>query len=241
MGHFKYIVLVILFCVIVSCEKYEGNPDRFATYDRLMAGMDLSCPEGEADMFLKAIINDRELCYLQGVEGRRFEARYYSNFTTPGPGTSVGNEPTEVRRRIGMSFDHTGFIEGDDYVEFWLPFMPGDTDEITYLKTFFEKEEYKVKDEMNRDEDIRIQLRMLKRVNETAGLGYNISSTYGDQEGSFLRVKYVKIDEDEESIRFDFELEFECNLYHFYQNGREGLWSKLTDGVLKAEITLEKE
>ena len=153
----------------------------------------------------------------------------------------MGTETGEVKKRIGMTFDHPKFIEGDDYLEFWLPLMPGDTDEITYWKTFFAQQVHSVKDVNNNDEDVLIRIRMLERVNETAGLGYSLSSEYGDQEDSYLRVKYVKMDEDEESVRFDFELEFECNLYHFYQNGREGLWSKLTDGVLKAEITLQKE
>ena len=82
MNYSKFIVLVILFCVVTSCEKYQGNPDRFATYDRLMAGMDLSCPEGDgnSEMYLRATVLNTEVCYFQGVEDRFFRCQILFQF-----------------------------------------------------------------------------------------------------------------------------------------------------------------
>ncbi len=241
MRYLKYLPAIILPCLFYSCEKYEGNPNTIATYDRLMSNLDLSCPDAVSDIYMSATMDNTQVCYLDKVEDRNFNFGYFSNFTTPGPGTNVGSEPSVVKKRIRISFRHQEFIEGEDYIELWLQKMPGDTDQITYLKTFFAKSVHNIKDLRDRDQDVLIRLRMLDRVTDTAGRGYNISSEYGDQEGSFLKVNHLNIEEDKEVVRFSFEMEFECNLYHFSQNGREGLWSELTDGKLKAEIVMDKE
>lgn len=236
----KTLLALIVICLMVSCNSYEVDPTRVATYNRLMENMDLSCPEYNSEIYLKCIVDNTELCYFDGMDEREFTYGYATSFTTAGPTAETSIEGSDLKRRTRFSFKHPKFIEGEDYLEIWLPKMQADFDQITYFRNFFDKEQYNIKDPKDKDEDILIELRMLDRITETGGLGYDISCEYGDQEGSYLKVKHVEITEDKETVNFNFELEFECNLYHFYQFGREGLWSELTEGVLKAEITLNK-
>lgn len=236
----KSLLALFIICILVSCYKYEADPTREATYNRLMVNMDLSCLDFDSDVYLRCNIDNTQLCYFDSVEKRKFDFGYYTLFTTAGPSASTTVEGSEVYRRTILSFKHPKFIEGEDYLEISLPKMDSELDQITYLRKFFNVDEYNILDVSNQDNDVRILLKMLDRITDTGGLAYNISSEYGDQQDSYLKVKSIEIKEDKETVSFDFELEFKCNLYHFYQFGREGLWSELTDGVLKAKITLNK-
>jgi len=236
--------------LLFACYKEEFHYDPYlvSTYQQFLENLILDCPADTNQYYFKGIINDYQTCYYNSVDGRILSADIYSKFTTPGPSFNTGDPISDLRIGLIISLPHYPYRQGADYIKISFPDVSGNVDKVEYLDSIFAIKNYRVKSgtgyettNLNINENkFNITLEMIDLSKDgNGGNVFIISSQFGSQEDSF--VKIIKADKSIENgeVYYSIMLQLECNLYHWPQYGKKGLWGKVKSGILAAKFKVK--
>ena len=229
------IALPLLLFSFLACQKEPLNK-RAIRYQKLLDSLVLDCPIDTSEYFFKATIDGKQACYYAGVDDLVLYFGISSIFTTPSPQFNTGDTISDIRKGASLRILHTPVIEGEDYVFVRFPQYSIDRDTLEYLDSLFNIEYHKVAATEEERDNFTIEFALIAVANGSITIRNAISSVYGPQDDSYVRFRKVEKSREADGTYYYIEMEVECNLYHFYQNGQEGLWSKLEDGIFVAKF-----
>lgn len=231
---------VFLFLVIISCKKEEVyyNVYLVETYQKLLEGLELDCPSGTSDNYFYATIAGQETCYLEGVDEKQLIFGITAKFTTSSPSFNTNSQPpSDLRRAAFLSIRNSPVIYGEDYVQFEFPDYEFHRDTVEYLDSIFSIEYHEIRSHESEVDKFKVELSMVDVVQESGGgINFPISSRFGNQEESYLRFRKVESFRENGHTYYYIEMEVECKLYHWPQNGKEGLWGTIENGIFVATL-----
>ena len=243
------IVISIITFSLFTCQKEEFQYDPYlvSTYQQFLEDLVLDCPSDTSEYYFKGIINGYQTCYYDGIDGRILRYGISSKFTTPGPSFNTGDTISDAKRGFHIEFPHYPYRQGEDYIDIAFPDVSANIDKYVYLDSMFAKTNYEVKsgtEDENytsfiTDDKFLITLNMMdKHEDSNGGHVFPISTQFGSQDDSYVRI--IKADKTVENgvVYYFIVLEIECNLYHWPQYGKEGLWGKIENGILVAKCKI---
>ncbi len=237
----KVLVFIILFSV--SCKKEPYYPQE-AKFQEMLDHLVLECNERESDDYFKAIIKGQDACYYDGVNGYSKRIDYLNHFVTKGPNTSSGVISSGHVINFGILLGVSDATTYQHCILFQTPVFPVRITKEQYLDSLFSISNHKIIDRNNK-EGIKVELNMFDKQSKNSASVYSFYAETGYQkEDSYLR--FIKADKVNENgtIYYDIEMEVQCYLYYhknedgFVQYGKEGLWGKLENGILKMKVKL---
>ena len=229
------IALPLLLISFLACQKESLNK-RAIRYQMLLDNLVLDCPTDTSEYYFKATIDGKQTCYYSGVDGLQLFFSTTSRFTTPSPQLNTGDTISDARKGARLSIRHSPAIQGEEYVYIHFPDYALGRDTLEYLDSLFNIEHHDVAAAKEERDNFTVEFSLVAIKNGSSSIRNAISSIYGPQEGSYVRFRKVEKTREADGTYYYIEMEVECNLYHFYQNGQEGLWSKLEDGIFVAKF-----
>lgn len=222
--------------ILISCRKSNTYLENYA---QALANVNITCPSGSSEFFLKSKLDEEELCYYEGVNNLVFRWGYSILFTTPGSSVSSGDTIQFMGRKGNMWFSDPDDPEQDG-LEFSFPIGPEEQSELDYLDKLFAKESLIYNDPLDENNVVVEYAMKIPTIGGGANV-YSNSSKNGAQDSGFFNIVNVERIEDEATVTFKYEFEFECVLYLNPQYRGGGVWRNLTDGILKGEIVVDKQ
>ena len=235
--------LLLLFSAVIlllSCgedDTLTPREIRYAKYQGFLDSMVLDCPEDTSQYYFKAIVNGQQVCHYDGVDGLKLRFGFTSKFETPSPSLGAGDTISNARRGARLNIKYYPPRQKTPYFSVCFPCFPLERDRIDYLDSLVSKQiDYPVRSTPEEENAFLIELVMLDLRDEYGGLAYPISSKFGPQDGSYVRFRKVERIREDTRLFYYIEMELACKLYHWDQNGQEGLWSTLEEGLFVAKF-----
>ncbi len=246
-------IIIVLLCLFLGCRKDENYNEYFIeTYkDILQNSLNFTCEDLESGNFLKAEINNQKACFFDGHNNNILQFYFFERYITSSPSTS-GSKEKDFKGCI-ISIKPIESIKRQPYLLIEFPSLHKSTNNVSYLDSLFNIKDHMVisnKDVIHSNDSDFVDIALenytggfLKKFkidlvipNDSVGNVFVISSIFGDQSGSYVKILNYKKTTERDGIYYNLELAFKCNLYHFPQYGKSGLWSKLNNGVFVAKI-----
>lgn len=233
-------------------EETEYNPYFTETYqDILDNSLVFKCDDVISDNYVKAIINGQSACFYDGYDNNYIGFGFTNKFTTSTP--STGGQISNERRGCYIEIRPLKPIYRRHFLSIEFPDFNIGVDPINYIDSVFRIYEHQIMGVEDVKEDPKLDFvgnALLKSTggflkkfkieliipNDTIGNTFKISSIFGNQNGSYLKVKNAKKIIDRDEIFYEIVLEFQCKLYHYPQYGKNGLWGKIENGLFVAKI-----
>ena len=230
------IVFPLLLLFTLACQKEPRLKQRFITYQKLLNNLALDCPTDTSEYYFKAAIKGTPTCYYAGIDSLQLFFGTTSIFTTSSPSFSTGDTISDIRKGARLAIRHSPMRDQEDYIFIHFPEYAIHRDTLEYLDSLFNIEYHKVAASKEERDNFTIEFAVVDKPNGSLAHRYPIQSIYGPQDDSYVRFRKVEKTREADGTYYYIEMEVECNLYHFYQNGQEGLWSKLEDGIFVAKF-----
>lgn len=237
----KTIIAITFLLSIFSCWKEEPQYNEYlvTTYQQLLDNLVLDCPSDTSEYYFKATIAGQPTCYFDGVDGRKLKFYSTVKFTTPSPSFNTGNLPNDVRNSAYLDIKHKPTRQGEDFVRVKFPDYDFDRDLVEYLDSLFAIEIHELA-ATTEEADIKFEVELsmidMKYPETDGGIVFPISTRFGNQDDSYIRFRKVEKTLEQGYVYYYIEMEVECSLYHWPQNGKEGLWGKIENGILVAKF-----
>ena len=256
----KIIWTIIAFVTVVSgCCKDEPyfNPYFVENYnDILKNSLFFDCDDVTADSYMKATINGQDACYYDGYDNYFLDFNFSNKYSTPSPSTDVtfstGGNVSNARQGCSISIRPIKWVSREKYLLFSFPDFNLSVDPIVYFDSFLVISEHQIlgvediKEDPNLDfvqnaflksgggvlQKCKIELQVLDAI----GNSFVMSTVFGSQKDSYLKIKKVKKTTFNGSVFYDLVFDFKCSLYHWPQYGKQGLWGKVENGTFVARI-----
>ncbi|MEM9545742.1 MAG: hypothetical protein AAGA77_07205 [Bacteroidota bacterium] len=232
----KIIVISFAILSILACDDHlSGYKD---SYRRALANLDISCKEGNSEIYLKCDLDDEPLCYYEGVDNYEILYGYATRSVTPGPSFTTG-DTIQVQGRFGKIRFYDPENANDDILDIWFPLGPFEQSETRYLDRLFSEKELNYN--ASGDSNNVVVKYLMKEPAKYSGFNvYDNSSEHGVQEeNAYFRIEQVEKEEDDATITYRFEFKFKCSLYYNPQY-KSDVGRELDNGVFKGEITIDK-
>ncbi len=246
--------VIIVFTILLSgCCKDEPyiNPYFKENYnDILDNNLNFDCEDHVADNYMKATINNQQGCYYDGYDGYFLDFAFVSKFTTATPSTS--GTVSNARQGCQVTIRPIKWETRKKYLLFSFPDFNLSVDPIHYLDSLLAISEHQIlsKDDIKEDPNLDfVQNAFLKagggvlqkciielKIYDAPGNSFVISTVFGSQKDSYLKIKKVRKITSEEGIFYDLVFDFKCSLYHWPQYGKQGLWGTVENGTFVAKI-----
>lgn len=257
MSYKNLVFYIVLFITIHGCciDEPDNNTYFTKTYQNILdSSLVFKCDDIISDNYVKAIIGGQEACYYDGYDNNFLQFYIVNKYITSSP--STGGQISDARRGCILGIRPIKPIYRRHSISFQFPDFNIGVDPIVYLDSIFGIYEHQiigvedVKDDPNLDFVENALLKstggFLKKFkidliipNDTIGNTFKISSIFGNQKGSYLRVKKAEKIIERDGVYYEIIFEFHCKLYHFPQYGKEGLWGTIENGLFVAKIKAE--
>jgi hypothetical protein len=250
-----YVIQIALFIAALnSCNKEPCLSAFQEKYIALLDSLKLECKDTVSLATIKANALGQDFCFHQGIDGYSLQFGITNKFTTASPEFSTNAVVNDARRGAWLSILNYNKPSYRIIIDF--PDFSHGIDTIHYLDSIFAIKTHPImgiddivvnsKDDFVMQEltkagggylpKFKIDFQLSLSEGDNGGIGYNISSIYGEQKNAYLIVIKAEKKEERDGTYYDLELDFNCRLYHFYQNGKEGLWSELKNGKFIGKI-----
>jgi hypothetical protein len=234
-----FFLIFLIFIIFLGCKKKIEEPfqDQYLleTYQSFLDGLILDCPTDSSEYYFKAKIKGEETCYYDGIDGKKLLFGITAKYTTVSPNTSTANPSYAVKSAI-LSIRNEPFVQADDYILIGFPDFAFERDTVEYLDSIFSIEYHEIRSNLEEPDRFQVELQMMDLVKENAGVYFPISTRFGNQDDSYIRFRNVEQIREFGHVYYSIEMEVECNLYHWPQYGKEGLWGKVEDGIFVAKF-----
>lgn len=232
---------------LLSCDE-EPVYHQEAKFQEMVDHLVLDCPDIDGEDYFKATINGMDACYYDGYDGMKKELSYRNTFVTKGSSFSTNQNYSDFGHTIyfGITSDLT--TKYQDWISFRTPKFSANVSKEHYLDSLFSIPYHKLRDRNNPDL-ISVRLNMLDRNDKikssNGGVIYSFTTDSGYQgEDSFIH--FVKVEKIQTAgiTYYKIEMKVQCDLYYkkekdgYTPYGKEGLWGRLDNGVLKMNVLL---
>lgn len=247
--------VIIVFIILLSgCCKDEPyiNPYFKENYNDILANhLNFDCEDLIADNYMKATINGQQACYYDGHDGYFMDFAFTNKFSTSSPSTlgTISN----ARQGCHITIRPVQRAIGEKYLFFSFPDFNLSVDPIHYLDSLWAISDHSVLGVEDIKEDPNLDFvqnafiksggGILKKIlielyiqDDTTGNNFIISSVFGSQKDSFLKIKKVRKTTNIDGVFYDLVFDFKCSLYHWPQYGKQGLWGTVENGTFVAKI-----
>jgi hypothetical protein len=176
--------------------------------------------------------------------------------STPAPSTNVtfstGGNVSNARRGCGISIRPKNWVSREKYLLVSFPDFNLSIYPIAYFDSLLAIPEHQIlgvddiKEDPNLDfvqnafikagggflQKCKIELQVLDAI----GNSFVLSTVFGSQKDSYLKIKKVKKTTFNGSVFYDLVFDFRCSLYHWPQYGKQGLWGTVENGTFVTRI-----
>jgi|GEM_PF-1754829 len=259
---FKKFLTITAFVIfsLLACKKEDRIDPYFAeVYPQILEEIDINCEEGISDHFISVKINGVEFCRYEDISKYDFRLWVSNKFTTTSPSINTGDVPSNSRKGMSLKLGDSS-INREEYFNIQFPDFELDRNVYEYLDSLTNieyhdiigAEDIIIPDGLSLVEEgllkssggylnkFHVELSSKDYKTETLGSVFSITSIFGAQKDSFLRFRKVKKTKEIDGIYYYFEIEYECNIYHWAQYGYEGLWGELRDGIIEVKVKVEE-
>lgn len=246
-------VIIVFVIVLSGCCKDEPyiNPYFKENYnDILVNHLNFDCEDHVAENYMKAIINGQQACYYDDHDGYFMDFAFTSKFTTSTPSTT--GTVSNARQGCHLTIRPFQLETRKKYLLFSFPDFNLSVDPIHYLDSLWAISDHSIlgvediKEDPNLDFVQNAFLKagggILKKckieliVYDAPGNSFVISTVFGSQKDSYLKIKEVRKTTAKDGVFYDLVFDFKCSLYHWPQYGKQGLWGTVEDGTFVARI-----
>jgi len=241
----KTIILSLTLIMMLSCKKEGVNYPQEEKFNEMVNHLDLNCLDTSSSDFFKAIINGKNACYYDGVNNMKKELSYRNYFVTGSPSTTT-QPPKDAGHVIlfGITLDLEKGQKYQNWVEFSTPRFDLGISKEMFLDSLFSISDHQIAGK-NFPNGIKVKLSMYDKKQKSGGSVYSFYSEVGCQSSeSYLRFRKVEKKVEFGYKYYDIEMEVQCDLFYhvnddgYAQYGKEGLWGKLENGLLKMKVRL---
>lgn len=246
--------VIVFLTVLSSCCKDEPyiNPYFKENYNDILANhLNFDCADHVAVNYMNAHINEQKACYYDGYDGYFLDFGFTSKFSTSSPSTS--GTVNNARQGCHVTIRPVQRVNRKKYLLFNFPDFNLSVDSIHYLDSLLAISDHSILGVEDIEEDPNldfVQNAILKAgggflkkfliqlyiQDETIGNSFIISSVFGSQKNSYLKIKKVRKTTTTDGVFYDLVFDFKCSLYHWPQYGKQGLWGTVEDGTFVAHI-----
>lgn len=238
---------------MVGCAKDEPelNPYFVKNYQKLLDSLTFKCDTVSADNYIKADINGHQVCYYDGYDDMSLSFGFSNKFTTPSP--STGGEVSNARRGCRLSISPRKKKFCKHYISIDFPDFNLDMDPVIYFDSILSIKEHGITGTtdilidpkagfVSREMDkasggfLRKCKITFNMPTDTIGNLFLMSTVFGDQTGSYLKIIHANKTRKPDGIYYDLIFEFRCKLYHWPQYGKKGLWGAIDNGVFVGTV-----
>lgn len=237
------IKLVCIFFVIGGCKK-EYLPGA-------LNEISFDCPTEESIFYFEGDMEDEHFCYHNEVNGYEIEFSTTTGLITTGP--ELGVSPNDIdtsnspnsRMWVNLGFRPKAVFEGSPigeipHLKHWLVIeSPTNTVGTLVSKIISENikniEELPLQsDKISSDDGFNINFRFNNLEKNRSDI---FEARGGNQEGSFLRITELDIQESPTDIKqYTVTFEFECNLYYYGEPNQ--FYKRLRNGIMKIQFEI---
>lgn len=257
------IKVLAVISLITSCQTEENfiNPYFAENYPLVLAEIDIECIESNEQYYISANINNQEFCHDQEKVGE-FSFAVTNKFSTASPSFSTNQEENNARKGLRLSLGSPD----EQFQEYFILHFPDfnlERNVHDYLDSLTEltnhdligSEDIIIPEDASPEEEVmleigsgwlnhfKLELRSTDLINDpngniSGGGQFVISTVFGTQENSFLRINEFERKSEFDGIYYYMDISFECDLHHWPQYGYEGIWANIRDGriTLKTKI-----
>lgn len=253
-----YLKFFTVFAVIILCWSCSTDEEPYVSpyfkekYDYILANsLFFECKDFKANSYVKAVINGQQACYYDGDDNWFLEFAFTSKFTTPSP--STGGPISGARQGCLLNIRPIERVYREKYLVIRFPDFHLGVDPIVYFDSLMALRELQIYGVEDVKEDPKLDfvqnaflrsgsgflnkcLIELKIQDDGIGNSFTISTVFGSQKGSYLKIRNAKKIISPDGIYYDLVLDFRCSLYHWPQYGRQGLWGTVEDGTYVARV-----
>jgi len=256
----RHSIFIVFLLFLFSCSKDcpEVNPYFAEVYPKILDEIDIECTESNEEYYIYALINGEEFCHDQEKTGT-FNLEVSNKFTTPSPNISISSGQVYDNARHGLALTLGTKQHFNEYFRINFPDFNLDRIASNHLDSLLHLEDHDIlgKEDIFIPQDLHIAeqallqanggylnkflitLNSLDVKNETSAINFRISAIFGDQEGSYLKFNEYRKMVEPDGIYYYFDIEFECNLYHWPQYGYEGIWGEIREGRIVTKVKLQ--
>lgn len=226
----SYLILTII-VLIWSCEEQEPffSPYFLENYPKLLDNLNFYCPDQGSEKIISFDVLNQHNCYYDNIDDRFFIFAMHHTFTTPSPTITTG-EKYDSKKLLGLTTHRKSYIYADNNILFYFPMVEEECDDENYLDSIFAINKFEIRSNINSKNSVLILMDI--RADSTGNI-FAISSEFGPQNDGYFKINLANKTFVDGHLCYELECEFECNLYHWPQYGKKGLFSKLSNGIIR--------
>ncbi|MFN8319282.1 MAG: hypothetical protein U0V54_07645 [Saprospiraceae bacterium] len=235
-------LLMCFTLLLVGCIKEENfHPSETEeNYTNLISNLNPHCPDSSSESSFTMLLNNHNVCYYDGVEGKVSRMQKYVQYTTPGPSIVSNSQTSDVTNNFVfgiLKLDYEPYI---DDVRIHTPKFQPERDPEAYLDSIFSIKNHKILSKNGDDrESFEIELHAGIKF-ATGGLSlFKITTSNGPQAESSLVINEVRKLVEDGVLYYDLDISLNCVLYHWSQTGRTGVFARLENGRLVSRFKPE--
>ena len=225
-------IIIYTSLILCACEKGEPfiNPYFLENYPKLLGNLKFGCPDqkGSENIISFNVLNQSN-CYYDNFEDRFFIFGMAHSFATPSPTFTTGQK-IESKKLLVLTTHRKNYIYADNNISIYFPTVGEEYNDENYLDSIFAINKFEIRSSINSKNSVLIGMSI--RV-DSAGNFFLLSSEFGPQNDAYFKINIANKSFDDGHLCYKLECEFECNLYHWPQYGKTGLFSKISNGSIK--------
>ncbi|MEO1518242.1 MAG: hypothetical protein AAFV95_24695 [Bacteroidota bacterium] len=237
----KLLFLPLALLMLFSC-KDDDDPSpreiRYQIYQEFLDGLEFDCPsDSTSAYYFKGAINGEQACYYDGIDGVEVSFGFLSKFETSGSSTS--DSVFNVRQGANLLFVPFPLENGEEFIDLIFPCFERGKSRIEYIEALFAIENHQILSDQLEDNGFEVMLNLMELRGKNEGVTYPLSTRWGPQPNSYLRLRKAERSRIDDTIYYEIEMELACDLYHWEQNGQTGLWGRIEQASIRAKFPIK--
>lgn len=226
----RYLILAIV-SLIWSCEKQESYYSHYflENYPKLLDSLNFSCPDVSSENVIIIDVLNQHNCYYDNIDDRFFIFAMHHTFTTPSPTITTG-EKYDSKKHLGLTTHRNNYIYADNNISIYFPMVGEEYNNENYFDSILAINKFNIRSNINFKDGVLIFMDL--RADSTGNV-FLIGSEFGPQNDGYFIINFANKKFIGGRTCYELDCEFECNLYHWPQYGKKGLFSKLSNGIIR--------
>lgn len=224
---------LIIFIVLIfwACEKEEAfiNPYFLETYPKLLENLHFYCPNESSENVISFDVLNQHNCYYDNIDDRFFIFAMHHIFTTPSPNFTTG-EIINSKKCLGLSTYRRNYIYADNDILILFPNVEEGYNNENYLDSILSINRFEIRSSISSGKGVLFGMDIKP---DTSGNRFILSSEFGLQNDGYFKINLANKNIVDGRLCYELDCEFVCNLYHWPQYGKTGLFSKISNGSIK--------
>lgn len=231
----SYLILPIVL-LIWSCEKEEPHylPYFLENYPKLLDSLNFYCPDEDSENAIIINVLNEQNCYYDKVEDRAITFAIFHSLSTPSPTINTG-QIVDSKKHLGIATYRNKYIYSDNNIKIFFPIVNKEYNDEIYLDSILSINRFRIRSNNGDGNGVLIYLHVKA---DSAGNVFRISSEFGPQNDSYFKINFANKKIVGGRTCYELDCDFECNLYHWPQYGKKGLFSRLSNGSIKGTYCL---